>query len=149
MENRMISENISEIKNVAAVLNYKIIRLCFYLNIPLDAIAHFKKHIDIFQAKFIDKFEFEHYAWLAKQFSMFGELFDMAISMFNLSPSSSQNPGTYFYESAMYTIQRRNSRFRNIHLTLDEKYLIDNATSKPNEIEYIGQLSFSEAESSK
>lgn len=148
----MTSENILEIKNVAAILNFKIIRLCFYLNVPLDAIAHFKKHIDIFQTKFIDKIEFEHYAWLAKQFSMFGELFDMAIGMFNLSPSSSQNPGTYFYESAMYTIQRRDSRLKNINLSLEEKDLINNVilnSKSKNEIEYIGQLSFLENESSK
>ncbi|XP_075588783.1 LOW QUALITY PROTEIN: trafficking protein particle complex subunit 11 gry [Dermatophagoides farinae] len=147
MELRQSSINLIEIKNVATVLNYKIIRLSFYLNIPLDAISYFRKHIDIFHNRFADdeRIEFEHYAWLANQFYLFAELFDMSISMLHLSPSSSQNPGVYYFESAMYTIKRRESSQRSSSSSLsslNHEEIAHVERALQNGSEFIGQLSW-------
>ncbi|OTF74489.1 trafficking protein particle complex subunit 11-like protein, partial [Euroglyphus maynei] len=145
MEIRLTSKNLFEIKNVATILNYKIIRLSFYLNIPLDAISYFRKHIDIFQNRFADdkRIEFEHYAWLANQFYLFGELFDMSISMLHLSPSPSQNPGVYYFESAMYMIKRRESSQRlSLSLNAEEISYAERILQQNDESEFIGQLNW-------
>lgn len=102
--------NIFEIKSIASLLNYKICHLCFYLNIPMDAISHFRKHIEIFQNKSPPiQIEFEHHGWLSDQFFIFAELFDMAVNQFNLTPSSSQHPGVYYFDAASHMIERRKS----------------------------------------
>jgi len=44
-------------------------RLLFQLNTPLDAIAQFRRHVDLFKAKIgIPELSFEHFAWMAKQY---------------------------------------------------------------------------------
>ena len=74
----------------------------------MDAIVHFRKHIEIFQNKsFTAQIEFEHYAWLSDQFLIFAELFEMAVKSFNLSPSSNQHPGVYYFDAATHMIDRR------------------------------------------
>jgi hypothetical protein len=40
-----------EVKTVAGFINYKICRLAFHLNLPRDAIAQFRRHMDIFKHK--------------------------------------------------------------------------------------------------
>jgi len=40
-----------EVKTVAGFINYKICRLAFQLNLPRDAIAQFRRHMDIFKHK--------------------------------------------------------------------------------------------------
>jgi hypothetical protein len=107
MEVRVTTTNLFEIKTIGGFINYKICKLCFQLNTPLDAISQFRKHIDIFKNKSEPKeLEFEHSGWLSKQFSLFADLFDLAI-MSGLVPSQMQNPGYYYYESALQTMQRR------------------------------------------
>ncbi len=107
MEVRATITNLFEIKTIGGFINYKICKLCFLLNTPLDAISQFRKHIDIFKNKSEPKeLEFEHSAWLSKQFSMFGDLFDHAIQS-GLVPSQMQNPGYYYYEAAVQAMQRR------------------------------------------
>ncbi|KAK2574270.1 Trafficking protein particle complex subunit 11 [Acropora cervicornis] len=72
--------NILEIKVVAGFISYKICRLSFQASAPLDAISQFRKHVDLFKEKVgCPELAFEHSAWLSKQFSLFGELFDEAI----------------------------------------------------------------------
>lgn len=113
MEIRASPLNIFEIKGIASLLNYKICRLAFYLNIPMDAISHFRKHIEIFQNRSPSSptIAFEHHAWLSDQFLIFAELFEMAISTFNLAPSSSQHPGVYFFDASTHMIERRKAAF--------------------------------------
>ena len=40
-----------EVKTVAGYINYKICRLAFQLNLPRDAIAQYRRHMDIFKHK--------------------------------------------------------------------------------------------------
>lgn len=51
MEVRATDTNIVEVKTVAGFINYKICKLAFHLNLPRDAIAQFRKHMDIFKHK--------------------------------------------------------------------------------------------------
>ncbi|PIO28338.1 hypothetical protein AB205_0116030 [Aquarana catesbeiana] len=58
-----------EIKTMAGFINYKICRLCFQHNTPLDAIAQFRKHIDLCKKKIGSaELSFEHAAWMSKQY---------------------------------------------------------------------------------
>nr|AAH56800.1 Foigr protein [Danio rerio] len=81
-ELRAHETNVLEIKTMAGFINYKICRLCFQHNTPLDAIAQFRKHIDLCKKKIGSaELAFEHTAWMSKQFQSFGDLFDEAIKL--------------------------------------------------------------------
>ena len=68
VELRSTDTNLHEIRIVSSVINYKICKLDFLLNLPRDAIAQFRRHIDMFRQKTGPKeLIFEHYAWLSKQ----------------------------------------------------------------------------------
>lgn len=113
------ANNLHEIKTMASFLTYKICKLCFIANFPIDAIGHFKKHIEHFRNKFEPKLEFEHRNWMSIQYSKFGTLFDQAVTA-GLVPSLSQHPGYYFYEASCESIKRRKTAEC---LQLDETYL--------------------------
>ncbi|KAE8277634.1 Trafficking protein particle complex subunit 11 [Larimichthys crocea] len=99
-----------EIKTMAGFINYKICRLCFQHNTPLDAIAQFRKHIDLCKKKIGSaELAFEHAAWMSKQFQSFGELFDEAIKL-GLTAIQTQNPGFYYQQAACYSQDRNNNR---------------------------------------
>jgi len=49
---------------------FQICRLLFQLNTPLDAIAQFRRQVDVFKAKIgVAELDFEHFAWIAKQYA--------------------------------------------------------------------------------
>ncbi|XP_073257117.1 trafficking protein particle complex subunit 11-like [Porites lutea] len=99
--------NMLEIKVVAGFINYKICRLSFQASAPLDAISQFRKHVDLFKEKVgCAELAFEHSAWLSKQFSLFGELFDEAIRN-GLTALQTQHPGFYYQQAANNAIVRR------------------------------------------
>ncbi|XP_044173925.1 trafficking protein particle complex subunit 11-like [Acropora millepora] len=99
--------NILEIKVVAGFISYKICRLSFQASAPLDAISQFRKHVDLFKEKVgCPELAFEHSAWLSKQFSLFGELFDEAIRN-GLTALQTQHPGFYYQQAANNAIVRR------------------------------------------
>ncbi|KAJ7378712.1 Trafficking protein particle complex subunit 11 [Desmophyllum pertusum] len=99
--------NVLEIKIVAGFVNYKICRLSFQASAPLDAISQFRKHVDLFKEKVgCPDLAFEHSAWLSKQFSLFGELFDEAIRN-GLTALQTQHPGFYYQQAANNAIVRR------------------------------------------
>lgn len=53
---------------IVRVLLFQICRLCFQHNTPLDAIAQFRKHIDLCKKKIGSaELAFEHAAWMSKQ----------------------------------------------------------------------------------
>lgn len=107
MEVRATVINLFEIKTIAGYITYKICKLSFLGNDPLDAISQFRKHIDIFKSKSEPReIEFEHCAWVSKQFSVFGTLFENAVAS-GLIPSQTQHPGYYFYEAATDSVSRR------------------------------------------
>ncbi|KAI7688270.1 Trafficking protein particle complex subunit 11 [Sarcoptes scabiei] len=142
IEIRLNPMNCSEIKNIAALLNYKIIKMFFNLNVPLDAISYFKRHIEIFQNKFVsDQIRFEHFDWLSKQYLMFAELFDMAIATFHLAPSATHNPGVYYFESAVYLLKRRSSALESLHqLNQNEMDFASDILAKHKDTDFVGQL---------
>ncbi|XP_046841121.1 trafficking protein particle complex subunit 11-like [Xenia sp. Carnegie-2017] len=99
--------NILEIKIVAGFINYKICHLSFRLSAPLDAISQFRKHVDFFKDKAGNPdLAFEHLAWLSKQFSVFGDLFDEAIKN-GLTAIQTQHPGFYYQQAANHSVIRR------------------------------------------
>jgi len=107
MEVRPTIVNNFEIKTIAGFINYKICCLLFVQNDPREAISHFQKHINIFKHwEVTNGLDFEHLAWLASQFFIFGDLFETAIAS-GLQPNQTQHPGYYYYEAALYSIKRR------------------------------------------
>ncbi|XP_076367367.1 trafficking protein particle complex subunit 11 gry isoform X1 [Tachypleus tridentatus] len=107
MEVRASAANMLEVKTVAGFINYKLCRLSFLLNTPLDAISQFRKHIDIFKSKTGPaELAFEHSAWLSKQFSHFGDLFDDAVKQ-GLTATQTKHPGFYFQQAASHAIMRK------------------------------------------
>ncbi|XP_054749116.2 trafficking protein particle complex subunit 11-like [Lytechinus pictus] len=106
-EIRAHDTNMLEIKTIAGFLNYKICRLCFFHNSPLDAISQFRKHVDLFKNKIgCAELAFEHSAWMSKQFSIFGDLFDDAIKL-GLTAIMTQHPGFYYQQAANHAIARK------------------------------------------
>ncbi|XP_047675733.1 trafficking protein particle complex subunit 11 isoform X1 [Tachysurus fulvidraco] len=106
-ELRAYETNMLEIKTLAGFINYKICRLCFQHNTPLDAIAQFRKHIDLCKKKIGSaELAFEHTAWMSKQFQSFGDLFDEAIKL-GLTAIQTQNPGFYYQQAACYAQERK------------------------------------------
>ncbi|XP_046561774.1 LOW QUALITY PROTEIN: trafficking protein particle complex subunit 11-like [Haliotis rubra] len=104
---RMYDTNMMEIKTIAGFVNYKICRLSFQHNAPLDAIAQFRKHIDFFKSKpSTAELSFEHSAWMSKQFQVFGDLFDEAIKL-GLTAIQTQHPGFYYQQAANHAIARK------------------------------------------
>lgn len=99
-----------EIKTVAGFLNYKICKLMFKLNMPRDAITHFKTHIEKYKSRAgFRELQFEHFAWLSIQYQAFAELFCEAIRN-GLPALQTQHPGKYYYKAAEY-IGRRKETF--------------------------------------
>ncbi|XP_072035114.1 trafficking protein particle complex subunit 11-like [Amphiura filiformis] len=106
-ELRAHDTNMLELKTIAGFINYKICRLCFYHNTPLDAISQFRKHVDLFKSKIgCAELAFEHSAWMSKQFSIFGDLFDDAIKL-GLTAIQTQHPGFYYQQAANHAIARK------------------------------------------
>ncbi|XP_069796522.1 trafficking protein particle complex subunit 11 isoform X3 [Narcine bancroftii] len=106
-ELRAHETNMLEIKTMAGFINYKICRLCFQHNAPLDAIAQFRKHVDLCKKKIGSaELAFEHTAWMTKQFQAFGDLFDEAIKL-GLTAIQTQNPGFYYQQAAHYAQERK------------------------------------------
>ncbi|XP_042226153.1 trafficking protein particle complex subunit 11-like [Homarus americanus] len=104
---RSTDTNLHEIRIVAAVINYKICRLDFALNLPRDAIAQFRRHIDQFRQRTGPKeLIFEHYAWLSKQYQIFGDVFEEAVRI-GLPAVQTQHPGFYYQQAAQYAVLRR------------------------------------------
>lgn len=143
MEIRTNPLNIFEVKSMASLLNYKICRLCFYLNVPMDAISNFRKHVDIFQNKqTTNQGGFEQFAWLSEQFQIFAELFEMAVNSLSLAPSSNHHPGVYFFEAASYMSERRKAaRSIDVTFTKEEAAYLSAITNVQNR-EFVGQFAW-------
>jgi hypothetical protein len=109
LEIRIVDTNALEIRTVAGFINYKLCKLMFALNLPRDAISQFKAHIDRFKNRMgFQELSFEHYAWLSKQFSVFGDIFDEAVKQ-GLPAVQTQHPGIYYQQAAQYSILRKKS----------------------------------------
>ncbi|CAK1584977.1 unnamed protein product [Parnassius mnemosyne] len=107
LETRTVDTNMHEIRTVAGYINYKLCKLLFALNLPRDAIAQLKSHIERYKNRVgPTELLFEHYAWIARQYSAFGELFDETIRA-GLPAIQSQHPGFYYQQAAQFTVMRR------------------------------------------
>lgn len=70
LELRITDANVTEVKIVAGYIGYKVWRLSFLLNLPREAIAHFRSHMDFFRLRIGNLLsKFEHHAWLAAQYN--------------------------------------------------------------------------------
>lgn len=116
----------------------------FEIKHPLDAIEQFRKHIDIFKVKIgPSDLNFEHSAWLAKQFQTMGELFEDAFKQEYVNAVQTQHPGFYYHSSATHTIQRRihfTELLKNKNFTF-KQYSSENPSPIEllNNLEYFGQ----------
>jgi len=107
LDMRVTEHSASEVCTVAGFLSYKICRLAFRLNLPRDAIAQFRKHMDQFKASSGPaQLSWEHAAWQAGQAAAFGQLFSEAVRA-GQSAVQTQHPGLYFQLGAEYAISRR------------------------------------------
>ncbi|XP_055342747.1 trafficking protein particle complex subunit 11-like [Paramacrobiotus metropolitanus] len=89
-----------EVKTVAMIIVYRICRLSFRLNCPVDAITSFRKHLDIFRTyKGPPELAYQHEAWLFRQNFLFAILFEDAIRS-GLAAIPSENPGMYYTKAA-------------------------------------------------
>uniref|UniRef100_A0A2R5LAW4 Trafficking protein particle complex subunit 11 n=1 Tax=Ornithodoros turicata TaxID=34597 RepID=A0A2R5LAW4_9ACAR len=106
-ELKVTERNSLEVKTVAGFLNYKLCQLAFVLNVPLDAIHQFRKHIDYFRDHTgSPRLAFEHSVWLSKQFSHFGDLFEDAVQL-GLTAIQTQHPGFYYQQAANNAMGRK------------------------------------------
>ena len=68
MELRITDANIWEVKTIAGYIGYKVWKLSFLLNLPREAISHFRTHLEFFRLRVGQPLaKFEHHAWLAAQ----------------------------------------------------------------------------------
>lgn len=139
-ELRSYDTNNLEIKLIAGFVNYKICQLSFlHLDppTPLDAISQFRRHIDHFKSRHgSSELLFEHSAWLCHQFTLFGELFDAAITN-SLTAIQTQHPGFYFYQAARYA-RGRKAFAAKLCTKVDKSYPV-NDPLKTEKLEFYGQ----------
>lgn len=104
---RVADTNAMEVKTVGGLINYKICRILFFQSMPRDAIAQFRAHTEAFKNREGHReLTFEHYGWLAKQYWVFGDLFDEAIKQ-GVQAVQTQHPGFYYQQAAQLAIQRK------------------------------------------
>jgi len=117
-------------------LDFQISQISFTNGTPIDAISHFRKHVDHFKDKSTvstnsPTLDFEHYAWMSKQcvifmpifgnidyrltffprFACFADLFDQAVQA-GLAAVQTQHPGFYYQSAADFAIMRRDAVYR-------------------------------------
>ncbi|KFD71951.1 hypothetical protein M514_06280 [Trichuris suis] len=132
---------VTELKVIGGFLTYKICNLCFKHNKLIDSLSHFRKHIDYFKGKTgMYEVEFEHYAWLARQFWVFADLFEGAVQK-GLLTVQTQHPGFYYQAAAEYMIQRKKLGQTSISFTSG-----DQADDNWPPVRYYGQRLPSEAD---
>ncbi|KAI7905331.1 Gryzun, putative trafficking through golgi-domain-containing protein [Cokeromyces recurvatus] len=123
-----------EARSLADCINIKICKFNLYLNDPLAAVAQLNRHLHMFQSYSpnwgMGEHTFEYWAWLSKQYRIFGDIVDAAVyagykipiptsfSSGNLSLSNGnsggcnpgailQHPGFYYHLAAMCCAERR------------------------------------------
>eukprot|EP00795_Rhopilema_esculentum_P015692 gene15692-6984_t len=136
LEIKLTDVNNLEVKTVAGFINYKICRLNFKVSAPLDAISQLRKHIDCFKTKVgIADLAFEHLAWMGKQFSLFGDLFQEAVKD-GLQAIQTQHPGFYYQQAAVYSVARRKECSR---ICKYSQPITPDPLEKADYLEYFGQ----------
>ena len=138
LESRVTEHNISELRTVAGFISYKICKLAFRLNLPRDAIAQFRKHLDQFRVSpGPPQLSWEHAAWQAGQASTFGHLFSEAHGA-GQTAVQTQHPGIYFKLAAEYAISRRKLA-DSLCSTVTSYPSPDPLAASPQALEFYGQ----------
>eukprot|EP00092_Neocalanus_flemingeri_P018363 GFUD01019872.1.p1 GENE.GFUD01019872.1~~GFUD01019872.1.p1 ORF type:complete len:1115 (+),score=430.62 GFUD01019872.1:234-3578(+) len=107
LETRLTEHNTAEVRTVAGLVNFKICRLAFRLNLPRDAITQFRKHLEQWRAPpGPPQLSWEQAAWQAGQAAAFGQQFVEACRG-GQAAVQTQHPGIYFHLAAEYSISRR------------------------------------------
>ena len=107
MEMKVNALNVYELKTIASLLNYKICKMSFFSNLPMDAFSQFQKHLSISKTNFITSQDYEHQTWLSDQCTIFAGLFELAINSKNLEPTVNQYPGMYYNDAVNFMLDRR------------------------------------------
>ena len=107
LESRLTDHNSCELRCVAGILNFKICRLAFKLNLPRDAINQFRKHLDQWRSvPGPSALGWEQAAWQSAQAAHFAGLFSEACRA-GQTAIMTQHPGLYYHLAADYAISRR------------------------------------------
>ena len=107
LESRLTEHNSCEMRCVAGILNFKICRLAFKLNLPRDAINQFRKHLDQWRSvPGPASLSWEQAAWQSAQAAHFASLFTEAVKA-GQAAIHTQHPGLYFQLAAEHAISRR------------------------------------------
>ncbi|XP_054273779.1 trafficking protein particle complex subunit 11 [Macrosteles quadrilineatus] len=137
LELRINDTNSHEVKTVAGFILYKVCRLLFALNQPRDAINQFRSHVDHFRPKVgPPELIFQHYAWLAKQYCLFGELFEEAIRG-GLPAVQTMHPGYYYEQAARLATDRKLSCLQLCQGV--DKYPASDPLAGTDSLEFYGQ----------
>ncbi|GBG77674.1 hypothetical protein CBR_g24120 [Chara braunii] len=106
-------QRMMELKMVAELLNMKACTLLLHLGNSEEALKQFRRHIVAFQHLIGEGGEFLHWAWVARQFRLFGEILQQRFSQalqpgFAVNPTDREiQPAYYFKIAARYTSKRR------------------------------------------
>nr|CDS31620.1 hypothetical protein HmN_000374700 [Hymenolepis microstoma] len=151
VELKVPNAHLLELKIVAGFINFKICQIAFQMH-GWDAISQFQRHITIFKnAEGMPELGYEHEAWLAKQYDIFGKLFEEA-TQFDCQASMSQNAGLYFHEAGRHTINRRKLAMRLCSIELVSNINNTSLTLSPSSLRQssnLGGVVQLEAESQK
>lgn len=105
-----------EAKAVAEYLNYKLCAILVRMDSRGEAIRQFRGHLRSYKPQTApDEVCFEHWAWIARQYFLFGQLLEAAISQAETKPDPAvlsdrwQWPGLYYHAAAKATQRRRNA----------------------------------------
>jgi len=137
LETRLTEHNTAEIRTVAGLINFKICRLAFRLNLPRDAITQFRKHMEQWRSPpGPPQLSWEQAAWQAAQAAAFGHQFVEACKG-GQSAVQTQHPGIYFHLAAEYSISRR--KLADSLCSLVTTYPCPDPLQGMNTMEYYGQ----------
>jgi hypothetical protein len=100
---------ITEIKIVASYINYKMCMLFFALGNATEAVQQFQRHTRLYktvQSPSQPEREYEHWAWVAREYQVFGELL-CVFHQHALHMKGTYHPGYYFGAAAKYAMDRK------------------------------------------
>ena len=107
LESRLTEHNSCEMRCVAGILNFKICKLMFKLNLPRDAINQFRKHAEQWRSvPGSAALSWEQAAWQSAQAAHFASLFTEAVRA-GQAAIHTQHPGLYYQLAAEHAISRR------------------------------------------
>eukprot|EP01102_Stenamoeba_stenopodia_P018996 TRINITY_DN7057_c0_g1_i1.p1 TRINITY_DN7057_c0_g1~~TRINITY_DN7057_c0_g1_i1.p1 ORF type:complete len:1102 (-),score=294.74 TRINITY_DN7057_c0_g1_i1:121-3426(-) len=116
-------KNTQEVKVLADYINFKICKTYITMGNALgETVSHFNAHIRTYKnSPRPAEREYEHWAWVARQYQVFGELLDMYAPNLALMSTGLLHPGYYYHAAASYATERKKHAKRLIANTSSEK----------------------------